>query len=46
MYRRRWGDNINIERGKWDGGMEWINRAQNRDRWQDLREAAMKLWAI
>jgi hypothetical protein len=27
-----------------DGGMEWIELAQNRDRWRALLKAVMKLW--
>jgi hypothetical protein len=29
--RRRWEDNIKMIFEKWDGGMDWINMAQNRD---------------
>jgi hypothetical protein len=28
---------------KWDGGMDWIDLAQNRDRWRALVDAAMNL---
>jgi hypothetical protein len=28
---------------KWDGGMDWIDLAQNRDRWRDLVNAVMNL---
>jgi len=28
---------------KWDGGMEWIDLAQNRDRWQALVNAVMNI---
>jgi hypothetical protein len=28
---------------KWDGGMDWINLAQYRDRWRGLVNAVMNL---
>jgi len=28
---------------KWDGGLEWIGLAQDRDRWQALENAVMNL---
>ena len=28
---------------KWDGGVDWIDLAQNRDRWRALVNAIMKL---
>jgi hypothetical protein len=28
---------------KWDGGMDWIDMAQDRDRWRDLVNAVMNL---
>ena len=32
--RRRWKDNITMDLQEWWGGaMEWIDPAQNRDRW-------------
>jgi hypothetical protein len=27
--------------GEWDGGIDWINLAQDRDRWQALVNAVM-----
>jgi hypothetical protein len=29
---------------KWDGGTEWIDLAQDRDRWRALVNMAMNLW--
>jgi hypothetical protein len=28
---------------KWDGGMDWIDMAQDRDRWRALLNAVMNL---
>jgi hypothetical protein len=28
---------------KWDGGMDWLELVQDRDRWQDLVNAVMNL---
>jgi len=42
--RRRWEDNIKMdlqEVGWW--GMDWIDLAQDRDRWQALANAVMNL---
>ena len=29
---------------KWDGGMDWIDLAEDRDRWQALVNVIMNLW--
>jgi hypothetical protein len=42
--RRRWKDNIKTYlREGWVGGMDWINLAQDRDRWRALVNAVMNL---
>ena len=41
--RRRWEDNIKVDLQKVGcGGMEWIELAQDRDRWRALVNAVMK----
>jgi hypothetical protein len=42
--RRRWEDNIKIDLQEvgW-GDMDWINLAQDRDRWRALVNAVMNL---
>jgi len=30
--------------GKWDGGVDWIELAQGRDRWHILVNVVMNLW--
>jgi hypothetical protein len=42
--RRRWEDNIKMDLREvgW-GGMDWINLAQERDRWRALVNAVMNL---
>jgi len=29
---------------EWEGGMEWIDLAQDRNKWQALVNAVMNLW--
>jgi hypothetical protein len=42
--RRRWEDNIKWICERLDGGgMDWINLAQDRDRWRALVNAVMNL---
>ena len=42
--RRRWEDNIKMDLQKVGfGGMEWIELAQDRDRWRALVNAVMNL---
>jgi hypothetical protein len=45
--RRRWGDGIKIDLGEigW-GGVEWIQLAQDRDRWRAVVSAVMNLRAL
>jgi hypothetical protein len=42
--RRRWEDNIKMDLREvaW-GGMDWINLAQDRDRWRALVNTVMNL---
>jgi hypothetical protein len=42
--RRRWEDNIKMDLREvgW-GGVDWINLAQDRDRWRSLVNAVMNL---
>jgi len=40
--RRRWEDNIKMDLQEVEcGGMDWIELAQDRDRWQELVNAVM-----
>jgi len=45
MYpRRRWEDNIKIDLQELGcGGMDWIEQAQDKDRWRKLVGAVMNL---
>ena len=43
--RHKWEDNIKTD--LWEvgcGGMDWIELAQDRDRWQALVNVVMNLW--
>jgi hypothetical protein len=43
--RRRWEDNIKMDiREVGGGGMNWIELAQDRDRWRAVVNAVMNLW--
>jgi hypothetical protein len=43
-HRRRWEDNIKMDLRQvgW-GGMDWINLAQDRNRWRALVNAVMNI---
>jgi hypothetical protein len=41
--KHRWGDNIKMGLQNVEWGMDWIDLAQNRDRWQDFVNAVKKL---
>jgi hypothetical protein len=43
--RRRWENNIKVNLQEVGcGGMEWIELAQDRDRWRALVNAVVKIW--
>jgi hypothetical protein len=41
--RRRWEDNIKLDLQDVEWGMEWIELAQDKDRWRALVNAVMNL---
>jgi len=41
--RRRWEDNINMDLRKEGGGGDWMELAQDWDRWRALVNTVMKL---
>ena len=44
-HKHQWDDNAKMDFEKVGlGGMDWINLAQDRDRWQALVNAVMNLW--
>jgi hypothetical protein len=44
--RLRWEDNIKMDLREvgWEGGMDWIDLSQDRNRWRALVKAVMNLW--
>jgi hypothetical protein len=42
--RRRWEDNIKMDLRNVGWGVDWIDLAQDRDRWRALVYAVMNLW--
>jgi hypothetical protein len=47
ILRRRWEDNIKMDVQKVGcGGMDWIELAQDRDRWRALVNAVMNLGVL
>jgi hypothetical protein len=44
-FRRRWEDNIKMDLQEVGcGGIDWIDLAQDRDRWQAPVNAVINLW--
>jgi len=44
-HRCRWEDTVKMDLKKVGWGMDWIDMAQDRDRWQSLVNAVMTLRA-
>jgi hypothetical protein len=45
--RHRWEDNIKTDLQEVRcGGIDWIDLAQERDRWQSLVNVVMNLWVL
>jgi len=42
--RRTWKDNIKIDLREVGGGGDWMELAQDRDRWQALVNTVMNFW--
>ena len=42
--RRRWEDNIKMDLQEVGGGEDWMELAQDRDRWQALVNMVINLW--
>jgi len=42
--RRRWEDNIKMDLWEVGRGGDWMELAQDRDRWQALVNTVMNLW--
>ena len=43
--RHRWEDNIKMDLQEvGEGGMDWIDLVQDRDRWQALQHVVMNIW--
>jgi hypothetical protein len=44
--RLRWEDNIKMIFDKWNGDMDWIDLAQERDRWRAVVNEVMNLLVL
>ena len=42
--RRRWEDNIKMDLQEVGGGGDWMELAQDRDRWRALMNTVMNFW--
>ena len=42
--KRRWEDNIKMDIQEVEGGKDWMDLAQDRDRWWALVNMVMNLW--